>query len=367
MTREAKKKIIKKILNAVFLIAVIGLTSWGLLKDQDLAKIGRELLEIRPVYLAAGAFIVVLFVCCESVIMKILLRAANVDAPLRHCIPISFIGFFYSLVTPSATGGQPMQIYYMRRHGIRVGTASAVLMIITIEYKTVLILLGFFLMIFCRGLIQSLDPSVQVLFTVGFILNVVFVAALAALVFMPRFAHRLVRRIFRMLSKIRMLHLTEARLQRVEESMDLYHDAVGLIRGHIPAITGTQVLTILQRLLLFSLTYVVYIALELRGAHLLPVIGRQAVVSIGSDMLPTPGGLGFSEYIYMCNFEPVFGSELMTTVSLTVSRGFSYYFLVIISGIVTFYAHTSLMVKARRRKRKEHTEKNQMNHSDNLP
>ena len=337
---------------------MVALTLWVLLKDQDLPLIFRELMEVRPVYLLLGALLVILFVCGESVIIKILLNAANTKAPLRHCIQYSFIGFFYSMITPSATGGQPMQIFYMRRHGIRVGTGSVVLMLVTIEYKSVLILTGLFLFLFCRPLMQSLDPAVRTLFWFGLFLNVLFVAALAVLAFMPRFAHKLVRGLFGKLSKIRFLHLTEARLQRVENGMDVYKEASSLIRGHVKTIIFTQLLTFLQRFILFALTYLVYVSLELRGAKLFPMIGRQAIVAISSDMLPTPGGLGFNEFVYMRIFEPVFGSDLMTTVSLTMSRGFSYYFLVIVSGIVTLGAHIVMTVRSRHKKKGSEIQKN---------
>ena len=36
---------------------------------------------------------------------------------LWRCIQYSFIGFFYSGITPSATGGQPVQLYYMNKDG----------------------------------------------------------------------------------------------------------------------------------------------------------------------------------------------------------------------------------------------------------
>ncbi len=340
-------------INAVLLVVMVALTLWFLLKDQDLPLIVKELMEVPPVYLMIGSAMVLLFVCSESAIIRILLNAANIKAPFRHCVQYSFIGFFYSMVTPSATGGQPMQVYYMRRHGIRVGTASVVLMIVTIEYKSVLIASGLFLAVFCRSFMQSLDSAVRVFFTLGLILNIVFVAALAVLVFMPQFAHRLVKWLFGKLSKIRFLHLTEERLLRVEEAMDVYQEASGLIRGHIKTILFTQLLTFVQRYILFALTYLVYISLDLHGAHLLPTIGRQSIVAIASDMLPTPGGLGFNEFVYMRIFTPVFGSELMTTVSLTLSRGFSYYFLVIVSGVVTFCAHLVLTVRAHKRSRKE--------------
>ncbi len=353
MTPEQKRKRRNTIINAIVLIVTIGLTSWVLLKDQDLPAIFRELLEVRPIYLVGGAALVILFVCGESVIIKILFNAANVKVPLRHCIQFSFIGFFYSMITPSATGGQPMQIYYMRRRGIRIGTASVVLMLVTIQYKSVLIVSGLVLAILCRSFMESLDPAVRVFFTLGMLLNVVFVCGLAVLAFMPKFAHRLVKWLFSKLSKIRFLRLTEERLQRVENSMDVYQEASGLIRGHRKTIAFTQILTFVQRYCLFALTWLVYLSLDLRGAHFVPTIGRQAIVSIASDMLPTPGGLGFNEFVYMRIFTPVFGSELMTTVSLTMSRGFSYYFLVILSGIVTLGVHIYMTVRSHRRKAAE--------------
>ena len=147
--------------------------------------------------------------------------------------------------------------------------------------------------------------------------------------------------------------VTEERLQRVENSMDVYQEASGLIRGHRKTIAFTQILTFVQRYCLFALTWLVYLSLDLRGAHFVPTIGRQAIVSIASDMLPTPGGLGFNEFVYMRIFTPVFGSELMTTVSLTMSRGFSYYFLVILSGIVTLGVHIYMTVRSHRRKAAE--------------
>ena len=343
-----KKKKRSTVFNIVLLVTLIGLTSWVLLRDHDMPTILHELGQVRPCYLFAGMAMVLVYVCSESVIIKILLKCAQVNAPLHRCIMYSFIGFFYSMVTPSATGGQPMQVYYMRRDGIRVGTASVVLMLVTIEFKSVLIIMGLALAIFFRPFIIALDPVVRVFFWLGLALNVIFVTALEVLVFCPRFAHKLVRGVFRVFSHIRFLHLTPSRLARVEETMDVYREASSMILGNGKTIVLTQLITFFQRFVLFALTYLAYVSLGLSGAHLLPVIGRQAVVSISSDMLPTPGGLGFYEFVYMRIFLPVFGSDLMTTLSLTISRGFSYYFLLLVSGIVTFVSHILMTVRSYR-------------------
>ena len=332
----------------MLLAALIGLTFWVLMRDQDLPMILQVLGGIQPVYLFAGMAMVIVFVCCESVIIKILLRSAKVKEPLYRCISYSFIGFFYSMVTPSATGGQPMQALYMRRNGIRVGTASVVLILVTIEYKSVLIVAGLLLALFCRPLMLSLDPVIRILFWVGFGLNVLFVAALMVMVFLPEFAHKLVRKLFGMLSHIRFLHLTKSRLAKVENTMDVYAEASSMILGNGRTIFITQLITFVQRLIQFSLTFLAYRSLGLSGTHLFPIAGRQAFVAVSTDMLPTPGALGFNEFVYMRIFLPVFGSDFATTVSLTISRGFSYYFLVAVSGIVTLAAHLIMTFRSYR-------------------
>lgn len=60
---------------------------------------------------------------------------------LIRCIQYSFIGFFYSGITPSATGGQPVQLYYMSKDGNRGSDSTVVLMTVAVVYKFVLVIL----------------------------------------------------------------------------------------------------------------------------------------------------------------------------------------------------------------------------------
>lgn len=59
-------------------------------------------------------------------------------------------------------------------------------------------------------------------------------------------------------------------------------------------------------------------------------------------MLPLPGGMGISERLYLLIFSPIFGGVTAATASMLVSRGFSYYILVIVSGIVSCITHLTV-------------------------
>ena len=76
----------------------------------------------------------------------------------------------------------------------------------------------------------------------------------------------------------------------------------------------------------------------------------QAVISVAVDMLPLPGGVGVSEGLFMTMFEPVFGEKLLP--GMLLSRGISYYALLLISAAITFYAHLKLTRASLKKNRK---------------
>ena len=94
---------------AVFLL-IMFLTFYALFSGRDLAEIGRSIARMSPVYLIPSAALAVFFVCAEGFMIWFLLNAMREKKnSLFRCFQYSFIGFFYSGITPSASGGQPVQ------------------------------------------------------------------------------------------------------------------------------------------------------------------------------------------------------------------------------------------------------------------
>ncbi|MCR4605993.1 MAG: flippase-like domain-containing protein [Eubacterium sp.] len=337
-----KKVLNKNLLNALFLIALMVLTVWLIFKDQDAAQILDLVLDISPIFLVICFVLVIVFVCSESVIIKYLLSTVNIKVPLINCIRYSFVGFFYSCITPSASGGQPMQIFYMRRQNIDIPTATIILMLVTIEYKFVLVATGVGLVIFGQGLIQSLNGEVIFFLYLGIFLNVVCVALMSLLVFLPDTAKFLIVKGYNFLKKIHILKEKNNRAERLDKSMEKYKAASKYLKANKKAVFNTTILTFLQRFFLFFITYVVYVAMGFSAEDWITITLMQAIVSISVDMLPLPGGMGISERLYLLIFAPVFGGAATATASMMVSRGFSYYVLVVVSAVISMITHMTV-------------------------
>ena len=96
-------------------------------------------------------------------------------------------------------------------------------------------------------------------------------------------------------------------------------------------------ITFVQRIILFTVTYWVYRSLGFHEYGIVTLTILQSVISVSVDMLPLPGGMGISESLYLVIFAPVFGETLLPAMLL--SRGISYYAQMLISAVMTCVAH----------------------------
>ena len=84
----------------------------------------------------------------------------------RHQICV--IGFFFSAVTPAASGGQPMQIYYMYKDGIAVSNSTLALLLNLTSMQICTIGIALVSLIFNH---QYMNKLLIIFFIIGIALN----------------------------------------------------------------------------------------------------------------------------------------------------------------------------------------------------
>lgn len=327
-----------QILNLLFLVLIIGLTIYGVFKGQDLGAMLEQLKSANYAWLAVGVCCVVLFIYGESYIIRYLLKLVRIKSKAFTCFLYSCVGFFFSCITPSASGGQPMQIYYMKKNKIPIPTATVLLMIVTITYKFVLVLVGLFLIFFHQSFVETYLKDIKGVFYLGIALNVFCVTSMMVLVFNQKLAKWIIITGYKLLAKMHIVKHKSERLESLENSMETYKETAVFLKGHKSAIVKVTFVTILQRFAMFFATYFTYLALGLHGASIYDIVMLQAVISVSVDMLPLPGGMGISETLFAIIFLPIFGTEHILA-GLILSRGLGYYTQLLLSAVLTVVAN----------------------------
>lgn len=133
---QSKKKMI---VNTVFLVVIFALTIYGVFHGEDLGAMMEAMRRADVRWLLPGLFCVVFFIWGESIIIWYMMHSFQIPVKKRTCFLFSSVGFFFSCITPSASGGQPMQLYYMKKEKISLPVSTVILMIVTITYKAVLV------------------------------------------------------------------------------------------------------------------------------------------------------------------------------------------------------------------------------------
>ena len=334
---KSRKKII---FNGVFLVVVFVLTIYGVFHGEDLSSMMSAIHEADKKWLVPGIGLVAFFIWGESIIIWYMMHSNGIHLKKRSCFLFSSVGFFFSCITPSASGGQPMQIYYMKKEKISIPVSTVILMIVTITYKLVLVVIGIGVAVFGRGFVHTYLQGILPVFYLGLALNIFCVTFMTILVFHPLFAKAIMVKGLKVLERIHLMKKKENRLRKLEDSMDTYRDTAAYLKNNPMVIVKVIGITFVQRMALFAVTWFVYQSFGLHGAGFWEILFLQAVISVSVDMLPLPGGMGISETLFLTIFKPVFGTLLLP--GMVLSRGLGYYGELLISAIFTVAAQLTI-------------------------
>lgn len=330
----------KKVLSALFFVALMTLTFYIVFQTQDLGEVLETIAVMNKAYLALAIFTAFFFVAAEGILFFYMFRSIGDRVGFLQCIKYAFIGFFYCGVTPSATGGQPMQLFHMQRDGHKVADSTVVLLSAATAYKTILVLMGIGIAIFWWGGLEKHLGMYMPLYFVGLFLNAALVALLLAILLNGRGMEKILLGLERFAVKIHILKHSEKRIEKMEEMVKQYREVVLFLKTHMRVVVVLVVVTFIQRCSVFGLTYFIYRGMGLSGVGLFTVMALQAVVYITVDMLPLPGSQGITELVYAAVFGQIFVGGTLT-ISMCVTRGINFYlpfmFSAVVAGISFFH------------------------------
>ena len=142
LTNLGKKINLKMIRNIVLFVGLIILTYWLIFKDQDMGELLKLIKSANTLYLLLGALAMFMYYVMEAFNIKSLLKVFGDKASILSSLKYTFIGFFFSAITPAATGGQPIEVYYMTKDKHSGPNATLIMLIQLCGFQISTIFLG---------------------------------------------------------------------------------------------------------------------------------------------------------------------------------------------------------------------------------
>ena len=131
------KKRKKTFISYVFLLALMVITVYLVLKSLDISMLSNVIEMVNKEYLLAGVIAILVYILLEGVILQIIINEQNKINNSFVGFKLAIMGFYYNLVTPFASGSQPVQIYVLNKHKVPLSKATGIITNKTILYQVV--------------------------------------------------------------------------------------------------------------------------------------------------------------------------------------------------------------------------------------
>ena len=284
-----------------------------------------------------GTFGYILF---EALSLMYICRSFGYGRRLKSGLLYSSTGFYFSSITPSATGGQPAQAYVMIKDGIPGVFAAVALLVNLLMYTLSIAVLGIFAFIARPSLFMKFSVVSRIMIIVGTVIQFTLAALVLILLKNKRILYGIGRRLIHFAAKLRLVKNEDKLQNTFGDKMSEYDKYAEYLHGKRPMMAKVLGINILQRASVISVTMFTFIALGGRGAEIFNIFVMQIYVLLGSTFVPIPGSIGVTDYLMIDGFSNLIVKSPVKPGTLELlSRTLSFYICVFVCGLVMLYIY----------------------------
>ena len=322
----------------VFLLLLICMTVYLVSTTLDITLIPMIMKLVNKKFIFIGFLIMVLYIILECTIINILIKTIQKTKVRFLAVKIAMMGFYYNLVTPFASGSQPMQIYALNKYDINLSKSIAIVTNKTVLFQTVVTIYSAVIIFLNIEVLKNELPSMLVLMSIGMVMNIVSLLGGMLIVLTPNTMKIIVKVIVNILYRLNIFKSLNKKIHTINKFIDEYSYSIKLFIKNKKALWLSIILTIIQLTVFFSISYCVYKAFNLNGLSIFEVLSLQVFLYMSVSPIPTPGNVGANEVAFLTIFANVFPGNIIG-YSVFLYSIYVYYFLVVVCGVFTIHTH----------------------------
>ena len=305
----------KKLLWAVVSLLIAGLTIWAVASQSrsfSPADLWREIKDAHKGWLILALVFGYIFFEGMAVI-RVADRLGYRRSPAKGCV-YGAADVYFSAITPSATGGQPVCAWFMIRDKIPTATTTVTLLITLVMYTLSLLLSGIFAMLFFFPMFLAFSPLAKVMILLGAAILLVLGLFFLMLLRKPRILNRICNAFLHLLEKIRLVRAAERLQSRLDVVMEEYELCSRMLLGKGRVLLESFFWNLCQRLSYYLVPF----------AMAPKMFAMQSNVVLGACCVPIPGAMGAADYMLLDGFGQLMSEDAAITMEM-LCRGVTFY------------------------------------------
>lgn len=318
------------VLNIFMLLIPIGFVIYFFVSENGFIDLLSNMETFNWWWIVSGVFCQFANIFIDAYVLFKITHNDERNFTLKKSMKTTAVGQFFSVITPGAIGGQPMQLYSMKKQNIDTGIATSSLMQKFLIYQTTITIYSFVAWICNLNIFQGhLGGTMLGLALFGFISHAVVILFVFMFSFNRKLTSSIINKCFKMLSKLKIIKNASEKTEKLEYQLMKFHESNVKLYRNKKTLISICTLTVLQLTLIFSIPYTVYRSFNFVEANFFDMLTGQAFVTMVSSFMPLPGGSGAAEGSFYVFFDTFFKENTIKSAIL-VWRIITYFMNIIV-------------------------------------
>ena len=316
--------------NTIVLLIIIAIVLFFIMKD-DFNEIIDNLILANKWLILLTVGLVFIYWLLRALSLYLIVKRYKNNIKYSKMFNQILITQFFNGITPFATGGEPMQVYMLTKSGIRVANATNIIVQEFIMYQIALVLIG----ILALGLnfafdVCILNPVLEHLIILGFIINIIIGLFLLFVSFSKRFSSFVVRVGLKFGFKLKFIKNIEKSRESWNEKLKDYHESGDMLKKNRILFITCVIINFVALLMFYIIPYFIFISLGYEVGFMQVLVSSAFILIIG-NFVPIPGGSGGIEFGFLEFFKPFCPVGPLKS-ALIIWRSVTYFLGIILGG-----------------------------------
>lgn len=322
----------KRIINLIILFIAIILVLYFTLKD-NFKSIMIELKQVNILIFIVAIVVFLLSILLRAACLKTFLREYDPSYSLKKAFEMTVIAQFLNGITPFQTGGQPFQVFLLKKEGIRIADSTSALIKDFIAFQISLILIGILALIsnISIGLFTA-NKYLNILIFLGFVVNLIILVILLFISGAKKTGTKVLNKILDFVFKLRITKKLKVSRDELDNSLKRFYEAGTDIRNNKSTLYKGILCHSSSLILQYIIPMIIFYSLGMYKINVIQSITATAFVILIGNFIPIPGATGGIEYGFMQFFGNFIKGPILSGAML-LWRGITYIFGMLIGSV----------------------------------
>ena len=325
-------------INIIILIIISFIVMYFALKD-DFNTTIKYLTTVNLLWISIGILAFVLYLIFQSLSLHIFMKGIYKNYKLKDTILLILSAQFFNAITPFSSGGQPFQMYLMKKQGIKLTDSGNVLLQNFIGQQLSIIIMGTFSIVINKVFnIIPQDNMLRKIVVIGYVVNIVVLLILFMLSYAKKTNTELFNKILNFIFKFKFIRNKNDLKEKLLNKIDEFYEGSAYFKKNISKLFRATLYNVIGLVFYYIIPLFVFFSIgEVSSITILESIVCSGYTYLIGSFVPIPGGTGGLEYGFIQFFQ---GFTVGATLSacMILWRFITYYFSMIIGAIsLLFY------------------------------